>query len=62
MTALVPANQTEYLAEIAEDRLREGVIRHLMRERVLPELMGGPAGTALGLNIEWKLGRCARRP
>lgn len=61
MTALVPANQAEYLAEIADDRLRDGVIRHLMRERVLPEMMGGPAGTALGLNIEWKLGRYTRR-
>lgn len=61
MTALVPANQAEYLAEIADDRLRDGVIRHLMRERVLPELMDGPAGTALGLNIEWKLGRYTRR-
>ena len=61
MTALVPANQTEYFAEIADDRLRDGVIRHLMRERVLPELMGGPAGTARGLNIEWKLGRYTRR-
>lgn len=61
MTALVPANQTEYLAEIADDRLRDGVIRFLMRERVLPELMSGPAGTAQGLNIEWKLGRYTRR-
>ncbi|MFW6695392.1 class I SAM-dependent methyltransferase [Streptomyces sp. MAR4 CNX-425] len=60
MTALVPANQAEYLAEIADRGLREAVIRHLMRERVLPELMGGSAGTALGLNIEWKLGRYTR--
>jgi hypothetical protein len=28
---------------------------------VLPELMGAPAGMALGLNIEWKLGRHTRR-
>ncbi len=61
MTALVPANQAEYLAELTDDRLRDGVIRYLMRERVLPELMGGPAGTALGLNVEWKLGRFLRR-
>lgn len=57
MTALVPANQTEYLAEITDPRLRAAVIRHLMGERVLPALMSGPAGTALGLNVEWTLGR-----
>lgn len=57
MTALVPANQAEYLAEITDQRLREAVIRHLMCERVLPALMSGPAGTALGLNVEWTLGR-----
>jgi SAM-dependent methyltransferase len=61
MTVLIPANQTEYLAEITDERLRESVIRHLMRERVLPELMSGSAGTALGLNIEWKLGRYTLR-
>ncbi len=60
MTALVPANQAEYLAEIADRGLREAVIRHLMREHVLPELMRGPAGTALGLNIEWTIGRYER--
>lgn len=60
MTALVPANQAEYLAEIADRDLREAVIRHLMRDRVLPELMRGPAGTALGLNVEWALGRYER--
>ena len=60
MTALIPANQSEYLAEITDERLRDSVIRHLMHERVLPELMSGSAGTALGLNIEWKLGRYTR--
>nr|BFE84761.1 hypothetical protein GCM10020093_073620 [Planobispora longispora] len=60
MTALVPANQAEYLSEIDDQGLREAVIHHLMRERVLPELMNGPAGTALGLNIEWTIGRCRR--
>jgi SAM-dependent methyltransferase len=60
MTALVPANQAEYLAEISDERLRDSAIRHLMCERVLPELMSGSAGTALGLNIEWKLGRYTR--
>ncbi|WP_412543654.1 class I SAM-dependent methyltransferase [Longispora sp. K20-0274] len=57
MTALVPANQAEYLSEIADRPLREDVISHLMTGRVLPELMAGPAGTALGLNMEWTLGR-----
>jgi SAM-dependent methyltransferase len=61
MTALVPANQAEYLSEITDERLREPVIRYLMTERVLPELMAGSAGTALGLNIEWKLGRYMRK-
>ncbi|MFC4057190.1 methyltransferase domain-containing protein [Planomonospora corallina] len=60
MTALVPANQAEYLSEITDRSLREAVIHHLMRERVLPELMSGPAGTALGLNIEWTIGRFRR--
>jgi SAM-dependent methyltransferase len=60
MTALVPANQTEYLAEIDDPDTREAVLRYLMHERVLPELMDGPAGTALGLNIKWTLGRYVR--
>ncbi|WP_194913629.1 class I SAM-dependent methyltransferase [Catenulispora rubra] len=60
MAALVPANQGEYLAEITDLEVRESMIRHLMRERVLPELMSGPAGTALGINLEWKLGRFTR--
>jgi hypothetical protein len=60
MTALVPANQAEYLSEIADKDLREAVIRHLMNEHVLPELMNGPGGTALGLNLEWTLGRYTR--
>jgi hypothetical protein len=60
MTALVPANQAEYLAEITDLALREAVIRHLMCEEVLPELMDQAAGTALGLNIQWTLGRYTR--
>jgi SAM-dependent methyltransferase len=60
MTALVPANQTEYLAEISDKSLREAVIHHLMLDRVLPNLMNGPAGTGLGLNIDWALGRYSR--
>jgi SAM-dependent methyltransferase len=60
MTALIPANQAGYMAEIADQDLREDVIRYLMTKRVLPRLMNGPAGTALGLNVEWKLGRYIR--
>jgi SAM-dependent methyltransferase len=60
MTALVPSNQAEYLAEISDEGLREAVIRYLMREQVLPELIDGPAGTGLGLNIEWKIGQYTR--
>ncbi|WP_067798126.1 class I SAM-dependent methyltransferase [Actinomadura formosensis] len=59
--ALVPANQREYFAEISDRRLREAVIRHLMLDRVLPEMMSGPAGTAHGVNVEWKLGRFTAR-
>jgi hypothetical protein len=62
LTALVPANQQEYFAEIPDRRLREKVIRHLLLDRVLPELMSGPAGTAHGVNVEWKLGRYTCRP
>ncbi|MWA04976.1 methyltransferase domain-containing protein [Actinomadura sp. LD22] len=59
--ALVPANQQEYFAELADRPLREAVIRHLMLDRVLPEVMSGPAGTAHGVNVEWKLGRFTAR-
>ncbi|SNR59417.1 class I SAM-dependent methyltransferase [Actinomadura mexicana] len=62
LTALVPANQREYLAELPDARTREAVIRHLLLDRVLPELMSGPAGTAHGVNVEWKLGRFTCRP
>ncbi len=55
-TALVPSNQAEYLAEIADRAIRERVIRHIMSEYVFPELSRGPAGTGLGYNIEWKFG------
>ncbi|MFI1869173.1 class I SAM-dependent methyltransferase [Streptomyces jumonjinensis] len=61
MTALVPANQTEYLAEVSDPRVRGELIHHLMSGRVLPELMAGPAGTALGLSIAWTTGRYQRR-
>jgi len=54
---LVPSNQAEYLPEIEDRPLREEAIRELMREDVLPGLQAGPAGTALGLNLHWTLGR-----
>lgn len=58
---LVPSNQAEYMPEIADRPLREAVIRELMLEDVLPSLQTGPAGTALGLNYHWVLGRFSRR-
>jgi len=59
-TLLVPSNQREYLSEIADPRLREKVIRDLMAE-VLPAMRQGPAGTAVGLNVQWTLGSLQRR-
>jgi SAM-dependent methyltransferase len=58
---LVPSNQAEYLPEIADRPLRERAIRELMRNDVLPAMQAGPAGTALGLNLHWTLGRFSRR-
>lgn len=58
---LVPSNQREYLAEIDDDGEREAVVRELMTESVLPELMSGPAGTGFGLNLQWTFGT-HRRP
>jgi hypothetical protein len=58
---LVPSNQAEYLPEIEDRQLREGTIRELMLNEVLPAMQAGPAGTALGLNLHWTLGRYARR-
>jgi SAM-dependent methyltransferase len=60
LTILVPSNQEEFLPEIEDRPLREAAIRHLMTEEVLPELMSGPAGTALGLNVQWTLGSYER--
>lgn len=57
---LVPSNQAEYLPEIADRPLREAAIRELMLGDVLPSLQAGPAGTALGLNLHWTLGRFSR--
>jgi SAM-dependent methyltransferase len=58
---LVPSNQAEYLPEITDRQLREGTIRELMRNDVLPAMQAGAAGTALGLNLHWTLGRFSRR-
>lgn len=58
---LVPSNQAEFLPEIADRALREGVIRELMLGDVLPRLRSGPAGTGLGLNLQWTLGAYTRR-
>lgn len=58
---LVPSNQSEYLPEIGDRRVRERVIRDLMLGEVLPAMQEQPAGTALGLNIQWTLGSF-RRP
>lgn len=60
-TLLVPSNQGEYLSEIADPRLREKVIRDLMAGEVLPAMRQGPAGTAVGLNVQWTLGSLQRR-
>lgn len=59
-TLVVPSNQDEYLSEIADRRVREKVIRELMAEEVLPAMRLGPAGTAVGLNVQWTLGSLQR--
>jgi SAM-dependent methyltransferase len=59
---LVPSNQAEYLPEIADRALREELIRELMLAEVLPAMQLQPAGTALGLNLQWTLGRFSRPP
>ena len=59
-TLLVPSNQTEYLPEIADPVIREGVIRELMLHDVLPALRAEAAGTAGGLSVQWTLGRHTR--
>ncbi|MDQ6778395.1 MAG: class I SAM-dependent methyltransferase, partial [Actinomycetota bacterium] len=56
-TLLVPANQSEYLPEIADRAVREAVIRALMLGDVLPALRSQGAGTARGLSVQWTLGR-----
>ena len=59
-TLLVPSNQEEFLSELRDRALRERVIAELMLGDVLPELQGGPAGTAEGLNVQWTLGSVVR--
>ncbi|MDQ6805706.1 MAG: hypothetical protein M3065_12225 [Actinomycetota bacterium] len=59
-TLLVPANQTEYLPEIADRAVREAVIRELMLSDVLPALRAQGAGTARGLSVQWTLGKVFR--
>ncbi|MCD5315684.1 AprA-related methyltransferase, partial [Kineosporia babensis] len=61
MTALVPANQREYLAEVQDPQVRTELVTHLLHERVFPQLRRGSAWTGPGLCIEWKLGRHVRR-
>ncbi len=53
---LVPSNGAEYLPEISDRTTREKLIRELMQGEVLPAMRSGPAGTALGLNVQWTLG------
>lgn len=55
-TLLVPSNQEEYLPEIEDADTRADVVEQLMLDEVLPELRGGPAATAGGLNIRWTFG------
>lgn len=59
---LVPSNQAEYMPEITDRELREGVIRELMLDVVLPRMQAGPAGTSLGINLHWTLGKFCPHP
>lgn len=59
-TLLVPSNQAELLPEIPDRDLREQVVRELMIGDVIPRLQQGPAGTALGVNVQWTLGSADR--
>jgi SAM-dependent methyltransferase len=59
-TLLVPANQTEYLPEIADPAVREALIRELMLGDVLPALRAQGAGTAGGVNVQWTLGELVK--
>ena len=58
---LVPSNVGEYLSEIEVPEERDEVARRLMRDEVLPAFKAGPAGTGLGVNVQWTFGD-ARRP
>jgi hypothetical protein len=52
----VPSNQGEYLPEIEDVAIREALIEELLTGDVLPVLHAGPAGTALGYNVQWTFG------
>lgn len=52
----VPSNGREFLPEIPDDMLRNAFIDHVMGEDILPPLCRGPAGTGLGVGIEWATG------
>jgi hypothetical protein len=56
-TLLVPANQAEYLPEIADPTIREAVIRELMLDDVLPTLRSQGARTPGGVSVQWTLGK-----
>lgn len=53
---LVPSNQGEYFPEIRDRDVREAALSELMLGEVLPTMRESPAGTALGMNVQWTLG------
>lgn len=53
---LVPSNVGEYLSEIEESGEREEIAWRLMSGEVLPAFKAGPAGTGLGVNVQWTFG------
>jgi hypothetical protein len=59
---LVPSNQEEYLSEVDDRESREAIASWLLLREVLPEMERGPAGTALGLNVQWTFGSCLKPP
>ncbi len=59
---LVPSNQEEFLSEVGDRKAREEIALRLLADEVLPELEQSAAGTGLGLNVHWTLGRHERPP
>jgi SAM-dependent methyltransferase len=53
---LVPSNLDEYLPEIDDRDARQALVGWLLPEEVLPQMERGPAGTGLGLNVQWTFG------